>query len=220
MNFKDDIKVLQKSLTRIQKNMPNFKKMANMYFKNPDNKNLIEFIAENKQHFIGMRDSNSKRIIKNWRKIEKRYFSEVEKITCYKWKFKTYECYLSSTFFIGGNYTVDEKHLKPHNTIMVCPYTKHVDPIYVIAHELFHAHTQGVISCTNIKLDKNYLKISGPMAEIILKVVFSEIPITGFNRNVYPQYDKICQTLKKRWIKDKDFKKLILDTYDLLEKGA
>lgn len=218
MDFEDDLKVLKETLPWVRKNMPDFRKRQKIYFKDLGKKDIINFIKENKDHFIDLRESHYKKVIKEWRKIEKRYFSEIENLTGYKWRFKTFDCYLSSTFFLGGKHLVDKDHLKPHNKIIVCPYTRHVSPTYVIGHELFHAHTQKVISYTNIKLDKNFLKISGPMAEIILKIIFSEIKLKGFNRKVYPQFDKVCKKLKKDWVKDRNFKKLILDTHILLKK--
>lgn len=111
------------------------------------NQNILNSFDKDKNIFFnnlkGYIESNYKKILpeikekgeileKRWKKFEKDFFLQMEKITGVKWKYNDYQCFLLYACFWGGDYDIN----KPN--IYINPLLKHGDPLYIIFHELSH----------------------------------------------------------------------------------
>jgi len=106
------------------------------------------------------------KIENNWRKKEKKFF-KVMKEEFGKWRRKLYFCHISSTYVCGGGYE--------YPTIIVFPFSEHVDPLHTIMHELIHLHLIEDMKRLSIK-PKNYFE-------------FAEIGVAIMSKKIRDNFD-------------------------------
>ena len=90
------------------------------------------------------------KIERKWRRVENRFFKVTEE-KFGKWRRKIYFCHVSSTYICGGGYE--------YPTIIVFPFSEHVNPLETIIHELLHLHIIENVKRLNLK-PKNWIEFS------------------------------------------------------------
>lgn len=126
-----------------------------------DDKKAINFL--NKKYSL----ENKQNYERNWRKIEKDYFSNIEKLTNKKWSYKKYNVIL--TKYMPGfcnPYNLDTKEVTVRQDYPIKISN------YIIAHELFHSHYHKIAS---IKKNKKLLKTELNENCAILSLLFSDL---------------------------------------------
>lgn len=108
--------------------------IPNCYSKNKEifYRNLKKYIEANKKILVLSIAREKTNLEKKWRRFEKDFFQQIQKITKLNWQHKNYKAYLLYSCFWGGDYDIN----KPN--IYISPLLKYGDPLYIIFHELSH----------------------------------------------------------------------------------
>ena len=144
------------------------------------------------------------KIENNWRKKEKKFF-KVMKEEFGKWRRKLYFCHISSTYVCGGGYE--------YPTIIVFPFSEHVDPLHTIMHELIHLHLIEDMKRLSIK-PKNYFEFAEIGVAIMSKKIRDnfDIPILFPDKKIERKFIKIEDKIQKikKWEEKLNFLARIL----------
>jgi hypothetical protein len=184
---KDRIYVLKvfPSLLRVFKKKSFIKLLREYYpsFKSNELTEFVRFWKENNHTVQEKLKKGCEEIVREWRKKEKDFFKKTEE-KFGKWKRKKYFCHLSSTYVCGGGYK--------YPTVIVFPFSTHVDPIESIQHELLHLHLIEDVERLKLK-PKNYFKFS----EIAVAFASTQIGIkVNFPNDDMKKYFGKIKTMK------------------------
>jgi len=146
---------------------------------------------------------------KVWRKIEKRFFKRLEKITEKSIFLKEFKCYLTTGFMCPYNprdnsFMVSMRHSIPWNITTIC-------------HEIFHLQFLHYYE-TYCRKFISWKKLED------LKEVLTFILDTDFNDLLicedkgYPAHKKLRKELKKIWKKDKNFNKFLDRAIEIIKE--
>lgn len=172
--------------------------------KSIDENEVVNYFKENKEQIMRKIKISSKQVEKQWNKINDIYFKRIEEITGFNWEIQTYKCFFSSSYVIGGGY-------KRPNLIFIFPLSKDIDPVILIAHELFHLHFLNIVDKMGLKLNEKDL---WDLSEVVVDVVLSDLDIQGLNYKhmIYPQHKNLYNELKLLWERRKNFKEFMLNS--------
>ena len=128
-----------------------------------------------------------------WRKVEKRFF-EVTAQKFGRWRRRVYFCHLSSTYICGGGYE--------YPTIIVFPFSEHLNPLHTIMHELLHLHVIEDVRKLCLK-PKNFFEF-GEIAVAFMSREISEefgLPILFPTSRIERKFRKIEKKvgLEREW---------------------
>ncbi|MBD3203226.1 hypothetical protein GF327_02960 [Candidatus Woesearchaeota archaeon] len=181
---------------------PGLKKTAEAYIKKAISKNKNEL----KHSKEGME--------KNWKKINKNYWVNIEKVLDYKWQSENYLCYLS--LVCNGGY-----HNSANNFIII-QYRWEKMSNYVISHELFHIIFRKYI---NRFFREKYDDFDEDLSEAIVNIVLlysdkmkSNYPDIKFSFDIYglKKHREIAKKILPIWKTSKNFKNFLIDSYTKL----
>jgi len=215
IDFNRDIEIYKKHKIRKFFGEKVFNKFLKQYYPElvgKNDKEILDYFKKNKRKIIEEAEKAGKKLEQNWKKVGKDFFKEIERVTGFKWRYKTYKCHLSSTFICGGCYDI-----KKGNVVSVFPKIKHASPLYVLFHELTHLHFWDTISELKIKCNKEEEKNrKGKIwcfSEVAVNYPLKKIKIKNFNPifNIYPQHKELWKRVEKYW--NLDFKNFILNIF-------
>lgn len=152
------------------------------------------FFVQNKENLLQKLEEKKHNMEKTWKKEEKWYFKKIEEMTGYPWKYKHYDCHLSSTYVCGGGYELPR-------LVIIFPFATHVNKIQGIMHELFHLHFWDIVERKRLKPSENMVKLHH-ISETIANVILNDI---GFEYQDGLEFRKV----KKAWDSKKDFDALL-----------
>ncbi|MFH1457307.1 MAG: hypothetical protein ABIF17_04340 [Patescibacteria group bacterium] len=169
-----------------------------------------------KQH----KDYLNKRIIefqKDWNKVEKKYFQEVNKI------FKNY--LWSKGKYIGYLSIIDCNPRFLNNETFQVFYFHPEGSVAVTSHELLHFIFYDYCFKKHPKIFKKLNpddNIFWDLAEIFNAVILSQPEFVKIHKikkqSNYPAHKKLIPVLKRLWNKEKDIDKWIIKAFEYLEK--
>jgi len=196
-DFKKDLQIIRYGYPQIRKVMgDDFIKLLNLYYpecKNLSQPQIVKFFKENKPLVMRRVEKSSKKLINRWRSIEKKYFEEINKIS--SWQKKEYACHLSSSYVCGGGYSYPR-------AIIVFSLSKHINPLFTIAHELGHLHVVSDLVKLKIKIPK---KKQQEFHEIAANLLLSKISLDKLkfcpvfpNKRIETDFEKIRKKIEHR----------------------
>jgi len=164
---------------------------------------VTEYFKNNKASIMARIKSATAGIQDRWEKVSDIFFRSVEKMTGFKFKNDIYKCIFSSSYIVGGGYE------RP-NIIFVFPLKEDMEPVQIIAHEIFHLHFWDINDRLRLGLDNESL---WDLSEVVVDLVLSDIEIPGFNyvHMIYPQHEGLYKKLKALWLKRKSFESFMRD---------
>lgn len=180
---------------------------------------IINYFKDNKEKIIQQTEKAGKKLKKKWKKVGDDFFKEVERVTGFGWKHKTYKFHLSSTFICGGCYDA-----QIGNIISIFPRLKHASALDTLFHELVHLHFWDVIGKLKIKYDKSEkLTAKGKiwdLSEVAVNYPLQKIKIKGYKPefHIYSQHKKLWNEIKKNW--NLNFKEFILKSIEDIKKTS
>ncbi len=137
------------------------------------------------------------RLEKKWRKREPLFFGIVAK-KFGPWKRKVYFCHVSSTYICGGGYE--------YPTIIVFPFSKYIDPLDTIAHELLHLKV--IEDCRKFKLKpRNWIEFFEIAVAWMSKEIKNEftIPISFPNNEIEKKFQLFVKKIKSEQVNWNEF---------------
>jgi len=180
-------------------------------------KEIINYFIKNKEKIINQTKNSGEKLKSEWRKTNNNFFTEVEKVTGFKWRHQIYKCHLSSTFICGGCYDAQRG-----NVVSVFPRLKHASVLDTLFHELVHLHFLDAIDELKIKYNKKENLTTKSkiwdLSEIAVNYPLQKIKIKGYNPefHIYPQHKRLWNKIKKYW--NLDFKEFILKSIEEIQK--
>jgi hypothetical protein len=211
------------------KEIKDFNRIKKIYCNNPyyffnyyrslegkSTKEIIEFFKNNKEEIEYKLIKRKKLIEKNWSKINNIFFSEIERITENKWKYKNYKCHICAV--CAGEYTIYK------NSISVFAFFNKADYLAVVAEELLHLHFWEIIKKLKIKMRykdwKNFKEnFYWQLSECIPCLIFSHSNIKlKLKFGKYPGWKhirKLFKKIKPLWEDRKSFRDFLLNSIKL-----
>lgn len=177
-------------------------------FSGKTDEDIYDFFLKNKKEIMRKTVLASIQIKKKWKRIEKEYFNQMEKIMGFKWKQRIYYCHLSSSFICGGGRWFPNK-------IALFPRMTNFYPIMTICHELFHLHFFEYLQNKGVKITDAKINELWDLSESI-DFILLELKIKGMKYKVknFPQHEKLYKKLKNVWKGDfEEFIKKALKIY-------
>jgi len=174
--------------------------------KGKSTKEIIKFFKNNKKEIERKLLKKKKLIEKAWMPINNIFFSEIERITENKWKYKNYECHVCCVW--GGWY--DEYR----NKIAVFAFFNKADYLAVIAEELLHLHFWEIMKKLKIEMkDKDWRNFKDnfywQFSECMPCLIFSHSDIKiKLKFGKYPEWKhvrKLFKKIKPIWENRKNF---------------
>jgi len=178
---------LRKDKEYVRKYFPLFRKILGK--KNFEN--MLE--TYEKARNLKILKKEMERIEERWRGVEKKFFDRVEK-KFGKWKRKKYFCHVSSTYLCGGGYE--------YPTIIIFPFSKHLDPLKTIMHELLHLHLIEDVKRFNLK-PKKWIEFSEIAVAFMSKKL--KLPLLFPNEKI----EKKFKRMEKCWKRKIEWKKIL-----------
>ncbi|MBU3904931.1 MAG: hypothetical protein KJ906_02170 [Nanoarchaeota archaeon] len=202
----------------IKNNFPKLRKLFDMnklletYYPSCVNKSdeeIFQFFMENKEIILQQTEHEGKLLESKWKKVENEYFTQIEKITDFKWKNNHYNCHISSSWICGGGY-------ERSDTIIVFPRARHCNAVQTIMHELFHLHFWDFLESIGIELTKEKRKDLWDLSETI-DFILEDLKIDGikYKSSLYAQHRELYEKIKPLW--KGDFKEFIINSLEVVK---
>lgn len=197
-DFEQDLEYINEKYTHMQKAFgeKKFNKFLKSYYAElagKSDKEIHIFFLKNRREIMRKTVLDVEKVRVRWNKIEKEYFKQMEKITGFKWKHKTYYCHISSSFICGGGYRLP-------NTVVLFSRKKNLDPIMTICHELFHIHFIEFLQSKGFKINWKKFNELWDLSES-MEFILAELKIKGLKYKIvlYPQHKNLYKKLKSIW---------------------
>ena len=167
---------------------------------------IIEFFEDNREEIERKLLKRKNAIEKAWREINDLFFSEIERITGQKWRFRRYECHLCSVW--AGAYDIYK------NNISVFGFFSKADYLATIAEELLHLHFWEILKKFGIRMeDKDWDNFEEnfywQLSECIPCLIFSHSDVRlRLKFGKYPDWKELKGLFKKvkpKWKTRKGF---------------
>lgn len=150
----------------------------------PDLEHLTRHIESNLHEVERELRETGSLLEKAWDAVGENFFSQVEEITGFSWRYPEYRCHLSFAWIGGGGYDPDA------NTVTVCPRVTHCEPLYVLLHELTHLHYWETLDRMGIRYDMKEKLASGwslwDLSEVAVHYPLERLTLPGFTAPVRP----------------------------------
>ena len=174
----------------LKKNRKTAEGLVQKYLKSHPKKTIRDLVIKTQLIFLE----------KIWRKIEKRFFERLEKITGKPIFIKEFKCYLTTGFICPYN--------PKDNSFMVSIWHSLPWNITTICHEIFHLqflyHYEKYCRKFISKKELDDLKEA---LTFILNTDFNDLLLS--QDKGYPAHQKLREELKKIWKKEKNFNKFL-----------
>ena len=162
-------------------------------------KEIVIFL---KEKFYNSREINKKiKIIRNnWKKVEKKYFDKLEKITKHEIYTNKFTCYIT---------TLGRCPYNPQENWFMTNISWSEDMIVLtVAHELMHLQFHHYYEKKLLKeISKEQFHDIKEALTVLLNIEFSDL-IKSKDLG-YPKHQKLRKFIQKEWEKEKDFDLLI-----------
>lgn len=163
--------------------------------KNKSTKEIIDFFRNSRKEIEKELIRRKKLIEKNWNEINDLFFSEIERITESKWKYKSYKCHVCCVW--AGRYN------NYKNEITVFAFFGKSDYLAIIAEELFHLHFWEIMKKLKIEMkDKDWRNFKDNLywqfSECMPCLIFSYSDIKlKLKFGKYPEWKHVRKLFKK-----------------------
>jgi len=201
INWRKQIEFIPEKLLNLilKKNRKTAEGLVQKYLKSHPKKTIRDLVIKTQLIFLE----------KIWRKIEKRFFERLEKITGKPIFIKEFKCYLTTGFMCPYNpednsFMVSMWHGLPWNMTIIC-------------HEIFHLqflHYYGKY-CRKF-ISKKELDDLKEALTFILNTDFNDLLLS--QDKGYPAHQKLRKELEKIWKKEKNFKEFLKRTIKIIKK--
>jgi len=185
--------------------------------KNKSSKEIIDFFKNNREEIEKELIRRKNLIEKNWNKINNIFFSEIERITESKWKYKSYRCHVCCVW--AGRYD------NYKNEITVFAFFNKPDYLATIAEELLHLHFWEITRKLKIRIEEENLKdfknnFYWQLSECIPCLVFSHSDIKlKLKFGKYPDWKEVRKVFKKirpLWDNKRNFTDFLKNAFNFI----
>jgi len=178
---------------------------------------ILSYFKHNKEDILRKTEAYGEKLRHKWNKTGKTFFKQVEEITGFKWKHRTYKCHLSSTFVCCGCYDAQKG-----NIISVFPKLEDKYLLDTFFHELVHLHFWDTLDELGVKHSiKERSTAKGrfwDLSEVAVNYPLQRLKIKDYKAefHIYPQHKKLWNKIKKYW--DLSFRDFILKSVEEIQK--